>query len=133
MIRILVTGSRTWADADAIAAGLDDAVHFWGPGPVTLVSGACPRGADRLAEQHAKMRGWTVERHPANWDLHRKAAGFIRNQAMADLGATALVAFSIGNSPGTRDMIRRAEKAGIPTVVHEGEERVSETRDGRDA
>jgi YspA, cpYpsA-related SLOG family len=132
MIRLLITGSREWPIARKLEVwiALDDAyrrtmndlgILTFNKVDVTLVSGACPRGVDAIAEAFAAERGWTVERHPAAWDLHQKAAGFIRNQEMADLGADACAAMPLGRSPGTRDMIRRAEKAGIPTTVHEGQ------------
>jgi hypothetical protein len=45
--RVLVTGSRTWADTAAIRDAL---AAVWGDGTAVLVSGACPTGADQLAE-----------------------------------------------------------------------------------
>jgi hypothetical protein len=39
---------------------------------------------------------------------------------MVDLGAYICLAFPIGESPGTRDCIERAEKAGIRLRVSEG-------------
>lgn len=127
-IRILVTGSRTWpwTKADAVREALDAAVAFLNGGrsegvPVTLVSGACPRGVDAIAEAYAKRAGWAVERFPADWDQYKRSAGHIRNQVMADTRPDICVALVWGeNSPGTRDMIRRAERARIFTVVHEG-------------
>lgn len=47
--RILVTGSRDWRDAQT----LDEALRYYfdaNPDSI-LVSGACPTGADRLAEE----------------------------------------------------------------------------------
>lgn len=46
-------------------------------------------------------------------------AGFTRNQQMADLGADRVLAFCKGDSSGTRDMIKRAEEAGIPVDLTE--------------
>lgn len=46
--RVLVTGSRTWTDATTIRQAL---AEVWGDGTAVLVSGACSKGADRLAEQ----------------------------------------------------------------------------------
>jgi SLOG family YspA-like protein len=46
--RVLVTGSRTWVDVETIRAALH---QVWGNGSAVLVSGACPRGANRIAEQ----------------------------------------------------------------------------------
>jgi hypothetical protein len=113
--RVLITGSRTWDDITTIRialSGRDD------PGGVTLVSGACPRGADRLCEVVAEQLGWTVERHPADWDRWKKRAGFIRNNEMADLGADVCLAFHRDNSRGTWHMINAAAKRGIPITQY---------------
>jgi hypothetical protein len=50
--RVLVTGSRTWVDAETIRGALR---QVWGNGSGVLVSGACLRGADRIAEQLWQM------------------------------------------------------------------------------
>lgn len=122
MIRILVTGSRTWTDRAWIVDELDRIVEEAGvtyPTDVILVSGACPRGADRLAEIHAAARGWTIERHPADWATFPRRAGFIRNQHMVDLGADVCVVFCRDGSAGATHTGRAAERAGIPTRWNE--------------
>lgn len=124
-MRILITGSRFWGDAqtirDAIALAIADT-----DGPVTIVHGGA-RGADQLAAALATTFGphVTTEKWAADWDRHRKRAGVVRNQEMVDAGADVLLAFplhlSAGPSIGTRDCIRRAKAAGIPTIIHEGQ------------
>jgi hypothetical protein len=79
---------------------------------VTLVSGACPTGADFIAETVAKELGWTIERHPADWSKG-KSAGPRRNNEMAALGADACLAFHRNNSKGTTHMINAAGRNGI--------------------
>jgi hypothetical protein len=112
-MRILVTGSRHWSDAQAVRLTLQ---AFNAPNN-TLVSGACPTGADALAEQVATEFGWTIERHPADWATKHRAAGPIRNEEMAALGADVCIAFLAPDSRGTKDMVTRARAHGIP--VHE--------------
>lgn len=119
MKRILITGSRIWIDRARIADELDRAVAELGDDPVTIVSGACPQGADRICEEYATARGWTVERHRADWSTHGKAAGFIRNQAMVDLGADVCLVFVRAASRGATHCGQAAERAGIPTQWNE--------------
>jgi hypothetical protein len=116
-MRILVTGSRDFTHPAIIAAYLQDAFDSLplDDTGVTVVHGACPRGADLLADRFAKQRGWLVDPHPADWSLG-KGAGYIRNQRMVDLGADMCLAFFADGAAnrGTADCVTRAEQAGIP-------------------
>lgn len=131
--RVLVTGSRSWSDEQAIRDALATIISQHGPENVTVVHGACPRGADAIADHIASAwgGGLTVERHRANWDTcgprcqpshHRtgvlgntycRYAGNARNQHMVDLGADLCLAFIRDNSRGATDCARRARAAGI--------------------
>lgn len=120
--RILVTGSRTWDDEEAIMRGLVTAqmevLALQGKhGIPILVSGACPIGADFLAEKFwARTHGEEyIERHPADWKRLGKKAGFARNSEMVKLGADVCVAFIKDGSKGATMTADLAEKAGIPT------------------
>lgn len=123
--RILVTGSRRHAGKRLIWRVLD-AIHKVHPDMV-VVHGECypPKdrdgnrpdiSADWLAHLWCLDRGVPDEPHPADWDLHGKAAGPIRNQEVVDLGADECHGFPDGRSAGTADCMRRAKKAGIPVL-----------------
>lgn len=114
--RILVTGSRDWLDTAMVWQALAEAVRdLPADREVVLVSGACPRGADALAEDWGRKYGATVEQHPANWSLEGKRAGFIRNARMVNLGADVCLAFIRNGSRGASHTARLAEEAGIET------------------
>lgn len=111
--RILVTGSRAWVDADTIRNALRDECF---PGAV-LVSGACPSGADAIAERVWNGWGMTVERHPADWAKYGRRAGFVRNAHMIDLGADVCLAFIRAESRGASHTLGLATDRGIRTRV----------------
>jgi hypothetical protein len=139
-LRVLVTGSRDWADEQLVMDALYTAwTEHGSPTSWVLVSGACPTGADAIAERIGKTGGATVERHPADWSQGR-SAGFRRNAEMVDLGADICLAFiSDCTSPrcdkprphpshGATHTADLAELVGIPThrytpVKHDGGDR----------
>lgn len=112
--RIIVTGSRDWDDARTIRLML---ARYNGPNTV-LVHGACATGADAIADQFAQENGWTIERHPADWDRWKKSAGPRRNREMAELGADVCLAFNKGDSKETKNMVNNAVKFGIPVAEY---------------
>jgi len=126
MFRVLITGSRDWADYALIEHKLQKLSEMLEERPATLVSGACPTGADRMAEAAwSRLFGpWVatpqrlLERHPADWRTNGKSAGFIRNKEMVDLGANLCMAFSRNESRGTAHTIQLAQAAGIKTLIY---------------
>jgi hypothetical protein len=118
-MRVLFTGSRTFADDRAVIDMLEGLVRKAGtPKQITIVHGGAP-GLDSVAGVLARHFGMCVEVHHADWQKHGKAAGPIRNQAMVDLGADLTVAYPQKGGRGTQDCIERSVRAGIPTIVYD--------------
>lgn len=117
--RILVTGSRHLTDFALVSRALQQAAAELGPDTV-VVHGAA-RGADMLAHKAARTLDLGVERRPADWENLGRRAGVIRNAEMVRDGADLVLAFLVADLPcrGTRDCMRRAERAGIPVRVFE--------------
>lgn len=116
--RLLVTGSRDWTDTDRVWLELGNAVGAIHRDDISreiiIVHGDCPRGADAIADEWGRKYGATIERHPANWLLNGKRAGFIRNALMVNRGAHLCVAFIRNGSRGASHTAALAEQAGIP-------------------
>jgi hypothetical protein len=120
--RILVTGSRDWTDLSALTFALGWTyghlqARGLGPAGAVLVHGACPTGADAMADAVWTGQNMPVERHPADWDTHLRRAGFIRNAEMVALGADVCLAFIRNGSNGATMTARLAEAAGIRTII----------------
>lgn len=119
-MRVLVTGSRNWADHELV---WDELYALLGRfGRFTLVHGDCPTGADNFADAWGYKVGLDlsddIERHPADWDGPRKkGAGYARNAEMVKLGADICLAFILDESKGATHCATLAEKAGIETKI----------------
>jgi hypothetical protein len=83
-----------------------------------IVSGAA-RGIDSLGERWAEYRPdpIPVKQFPADWDTHGKAAGPIRNRAMADYADALLVVWD-GKSRGTKNMLDHVYRLKKPVYKY---------------
>lgn len=112
-MRVLVFGGRDYEDQATLFGVLDMLAE---QGPInTIIQGHCPTGADKLARMWAISRNEHYHSFPANWQLHGRAAGPIRNQEMIDKGKPDL-AVSTPGGRGTADMMRRVKAAGIRLI-----------------
>ncbi|MFI6854524.1 SLOG family protein [Streptomyces sp. NPDC050416] len=119
--RVLVTGSRDWPTPAVVWGALNDVRDeaLTADRHLVVVHGACPRGADDHAAKWCTtavqfVNGVTEERHPADWQINGKRAGFIRNAHMVNLGADLCLAFIRNGSRGASHTAALAEQAGIP-------------------
>jgi hypothetical protein len=120
-LRLLVCGSRHWTDRALLVEVIDQVVaeHGRGRPGVVVIEGAA-RGADRLAGELARTRGWQFEEYPADWQREGRAAGPRRNARMLREGRPERVLAFTDNLPasrGTAHMVRRACAAGLPVQV----------------
>jgi hypothetical protein len=113
---VIVTGDRNWHDRDAIGRQMGACL------PGTLFIHGNAMGADNCCDEEASAMGYPRIRVPYFSHLGR-AGGVVRNEYMLQilLGLQALgadievMAFhdNITESKGTKDMVKRAKKAGM--------------------
>ena len=124
MTRIIIAGSRQFNGYHNMLTELDNlGIHLINSiNPIEIVSGHAS-GADTLGERFAKAYHYPLKIFPAEWDKYGRAAGPIRNEQMAKYAAEAdrgmLIAFPIGESKGTRNMIKLAQQYGLEICVIE--------------
>jgi hypothetical protein len=125
-LRILVTGSRDWLAEAAVRGALDSYLFtglcYDGPRSVVIVNGLCPKGADWYAlnwQQERYDQGYDVltEPHTADWELHGKSAGFLRNTEMAKSAPDICLAFIRFGSPGATHCAAEAIRYGVPLRI----------------
>ena len=72
-----------------------------------IVSGGCWAGGDKFAEEIAKEHQVPIMIHYANWRVHGKAAGFIRNQDIANDADVMIACVSEDRTGGTEDTLKK--------------------------
>lgn len=128
-MRVIIAGGRDYR-MDALDWRRLDALHAADPehlgchgaplGPITVVYEGEAKGADIGGREWARSRRIPFVPFPANWTLHGKTAGPIRNAEMLDgcmpgMGAAELVAVFPGGS-GTADMVEQAQMREVPVL-----------------
>ena len=114
-MKIGIVGSRRrneYSDYQAVEKALIGLIKERGGEGVTLVSGGCPKGGDRFAEQLAKKYNLTIILHRAEWDKYGKGAGFIRNTYIAEDSDVLIACVASDRKGGTEDTIKKYLKLG---------------------
>jgi hypothetical protein len=86
--------------------------------PTHIIHGGAT-GADFWGAIAAQTLGLQVTEFKADWALHGKAAGPIRNQQMLEQNPDLVLAFhpESGITKGTKDMVTRARIHGVPVKI----------------
>jgi hypothetical protein len=83
----------------------------------TIVSGGCPQGGDRFAEELAKDRGLSILIHYPDWASNGRAAGFARNGKIAEDCDILIACVAEDRKGGTEDTIKKAEKLARKVIL----------------
>jgi hypothetical protein len=114
-MKVLVTGSRKFADPFAASLAINERIANL-PAGVTVIHGGA-LGADQMAAEAAERLGLPIQAFYADWDKHGKKAGIIRNLQMLAERPDLVIAFWNGSSRGTGHTITEARKRSIPVEV----------------
>lgn len=116
-MRVLVCGGRHYQNKAMVRQQIDmllRSLNFRGM-TLTIIHGACPTGADALADEYARELGLEVLRFPADWNRYGKRAGYLRNQRMLDEAHPDMV-LAFPGKRGTTMMKQLARRAGVMVV-----------------
>lgn len=119
MVKVLICGSRHYDNYDKVKETVKSLVDEHGK--IIIIEGGA-KGADTLAKNAAIELGIEYREYKADWKRYGRAAGPKRNQLMLDTENPDLViAFheDLESGKGTKDMLKRAEKAGVKTIIYE--------------
>ena len=114
--KVVIAGSRGFSNYKLLYEKCNDILREKSKTHNIIVVSGHAKGADTLAEKYANDKGFDLEIYPADWKKFGKAAGFKRNEKMAEF-ADGLIAFWDGKSHGTQHMIKIAGEKGINTRV----------------
>lgn len=118
MINVLVYGGRDFTWEDSIFEWMDYTFADWDADELTVISGMA-RGADTLGLEWAKRNGYKTLMFPANWKMHGKSAGFLRNKQMLEEGVPDY-AIEFPGGRGTAHMRSLLDKAGVEVFEYAG-------------
>lgn len=107
-MKFAVIGSRDFTNYDKLKSVLSQ--YEIGE----IVSGGA-RGADSMAARYAREHNIKLTEFIPDWSIG-KHAGHVRNQLIID-SADVIIAFWDNHSPGTKDSIRKAKKAGKHCII----------------
>ena len=115
---VLVVGSRTFTDYELMKSKLDKLLV--NHSDIVVVSGGA-KGADKLAEQYAKEKGYALKVFTAEWSKFGNSAGYKRNEDMhqyiSQFTNRGVVAFWDNKSKGTAHSFELSKKYNNPLRV----------------
>lgn len=110
-MNIGIIGSRRRdgvADAEATANAVFGIIKRAGREvDFTIVSGGCPKGGDRFAEDIAKQMSIPIIIHQPQWHRYGRGAGFVRNTYIADDSDVLIACVAEDRKGGTEDTIKK--------------------------
>jgi hypothetical protein len=108
--KIIIAGDQTWSDADAVWSALDRARNR--VGDMVLCHGGMTRGVDHIAALWARERGIPSITFAPDFNRHKQAAPFKRNDAMLAAKPRAVILFP-SESGIVKNLGQKAEQSRV--------------------
>lgn len=104
MYRIIIAGSRSITDSNFVFNEIDKIIsRLPKDADIEIISGLA-EGVDTIAVEYCVEKDLKCIGFPAEWEVYKKRAGYIRNDFMAWYATHAII-FWDGDSRGTKSMI----------------------------
>lgn len=119
-MKLIIAGHRDFHDWKVICHGMKLWQEYYRDTvPTEIISGGA-NGVDALGELWARNHSIPTKIFPADWKIHNKAAGPIRNQQMAEYADGAIIFLrSNQKSSGSMDMLKRAMSRNLHVHVYD--------------
>lgn len=115
-MNITIAGSRDYPNEEQVRKYLGSLLRPGIPASYQIITGEA-RGVDTWAHHQAKQEGARTLIIKANWDLHGKRAGYLRNVKLV-AAADIVVVFWDGESKGSKHTIDEALRQHKPLEVY---------------
>lgn len=125
-MKLIIAGSR---NLQLTVEDIDKYIRKFNLEPTVVVSGLSGN-VDLLGKRWAERHSIPVEGYPADWAMHDRAAGPIRNREMA-INADALLLIWDGTSKGSRSMLNEARKHKLliyQEIISEKDKKIEEPK-----
>lgn len=128
IFKVLIAGGRDFSNFSLLTIQLDSLLREKVKTHKIIIVSGKAAGADKLGEDYAKLRGYEIETHPADWKNilvegaviksnkygeYNAVAGHMRNEDMA-ISCDVGVLFWDGSSTGTGNMLSLLTKYNKP-------------------
>ncbi len=114
MIKIAIIGSRDYDDFEHVEIIMQELCNKFQDDLVIVSGGA--RGIDKKAEEVSELLEIDFHCYRAKWKKYGKKAGIIRNEKLIN-HSDAVIAFWDGESKGTLNSIKYAQKNEMPILI----------------
>lgn len=104
-MRLAIVGSRKYVNLDNVRRFIDNLRP-----EIQIISGGA-YGVDSVAASYCKATNRKIDVYPADWIRNGRSAGPIRNSTIVE-NSDGVIAFLMGNSPGTKNTIYKATVSG---------------------